>query len=433
MFNDGGEEVFKSRPSLFFIQNMKKEYRFKIVNTAQDDPYITIGNSTALNQDLWRFGVDNLFPQAIALLNRRSTVHRGILQSKANFIGGKGLVCDEADATLFAWIKNCNAHGENLREVVRRLIYDKKAFGNAYMEIVTNAKRGFVNIYHQDSTKCRLSKDKKSILLHHDWARYLADKSKMKTIPIYPQFEDMGDGYLRSVIHFKEYEPEYENYGIMDWVAGLQVSAIAYKTDRWNVSRLDNSFNSSGVLIVSGEFASDEEYEDFETEFNSKFTGEGAQGKILMLAQKPGQNPDAGTRFVPVSQGSDGDWQALHTQSTGDLIIAHNWFRSLAGIADNTGFDTQRILNEYEVALNTVILDEQEVFLTAIRRVLNDTVGVDGSTIAFVNRPPATSKPMYMKVWEARKIDGLDYDETDPAQQVYLAAITTKTVIATTA
>jgi hypothetical protein len=210
----------------------------------------------------------------------------------------------------------------------------------------------------------------------------------------------------------------------MDWVAGLNVSAIAYKTDKWNVSRLDNSFNPSGVLIVSGEFSTDEEYEDFKDDFETNYTGEGNTGKILMLAQKPGQNPDAGTRFVTTSQGADGDWQALHNQSTGDLIIAHNWYRALTGISDNTGFDTNRVLNEYEVALNTVILDEQDVFLNVFKRVLNDVLRVDGSTLAFVNRPPATSKPSYMRIWEARKADGLDYDENDELQQIYLANIT---------
>ena len=28
-----------------------------------------------------------------------------------------------------------------------------------------------------------------------------------------------------------------------------------------------------------------------------------------------------------------------------------------------------------------------------------------------------------MKIWEARKADGLEYDESDPAQQVFLANI----------
>jgi hypothetical protein len=400
----------------------KRTYR--IVNTSKEDPYIVLGEGST-SQDYWKFGDDNLFPQAIALLNRRSTVHRGILKSKSLFIGGKGLQCDEKDTNLSEWLKSCNAYGENLRDVFRKVVYDKKAFGNAYIEIVTKAGGGFVNVYHQDATRCRLSKDKKRIILHHDWWRYMSLRAKSKELPIYPVFEDtLKDGYLRSVIHLKEYEPEFENYGLMDWVAGLQVSAIAYKTDRWNVSRLDNSFNSSGVLVVSGEFSTQEEYEEFVTDFEKQFVGDGTQGKILMLAQKPGQDANAGTRFIPVTQAADGDWQSLHTQTTGDLVIAHNWFRSLAGIADNTGFDTQRILNEYEVALNTVILDEQEILLSLIKKILWNTVRVDGSSISFINRPPATAKPQYMKIWEARKVDGLDYDENDPAQQLYLANIT---------
>ena len=30
-----------------------------------------------------------------------------------------------------------------------------------------------------------------------------------------------------------------------------------------------------------------------------------------------------------------------------------------------------------------------------------------------------------MRVWEARKADGLEYDEKDPAQQLFLAEIST--------
>ena len=51
-------------------------------------------------------------------------------------------------------------------------------------------------------------------------------------------------------------------------------------------------------------------------------------------------------------------------------------------------------------------------------------LGVDASSLAVVNRPPTRSKPIYMKVWEARKADGLDYDPDDPRQQQFLSEIT---------
>jgi hypothetical protein len=403
--------------------------QFVFVNTAVEDPYITIGASSTGNKIYWKFGDDNLFPQAVAILNRKSTVHRGILKSKVRFIGGKGFTCDENDTQLDWWIKHCNGLNENLKDVTKKLIFDYKSFGNAYLEIVINSKRNFLNLYHQDATKCRLSWDKNQIILHHNWRNYLGEKGKEKRIPKYPDFDDTEkDGYLRSIIHLKEYEPEFENYGIMDWIAGLNVSAIAYKTDKWNISRLDNSFNSSGVLVVAGEFKSDKDYEDFKTEFKQKFTGEGHQGEILMLSQQPGQNPDAGTRFVPIEQGTEGDWLSLHSQSTDDLIIAHGWFRALSGLSDNTGFDTQRILNEYEVAMNTVISEEQEFYLNLYRKILNEVAGIDASSLAFVNRPPAVSKPPYMRIWEARKADGMEFDENSEEEKGFLATISQKKV-----
>ena len=45
------------------------------------------------------------------------------------------------------------------------------------------------------------------------------------------------------------------------------------------------------------------------------------------------------------------------------------------------------------------------------------------SAIAIINTPPIRTKPNYMRVWEARKADGLDYDESDPAQQLFLAEL----------
>lgn len=41
-----------------------------------------------------------------------------------------------------------------------------------------------------------------------------------------------------------------------------------------------------------------------------------------------------------------------------------------------------------------------------------------------MNRPPTRSKPIYMRVWEARKADGLDYDPEDERQQAFLSEIT---------
>ena len=89
-----------------------------------------------------------------------------------------------------------------------------------------------------------------------------------------------------------------------------------------------------------------------------------------------------------------------------------------------SGFSSERILQEYEIALNTLILGAQQELLEPIQIIINQILGCDASSMQVINRPPTRSKPLYMKVWEARRADGLDYDTEDPDQNLFLAQIT---------
>lgn len=71
-----------------------------------------------------------------------------------------------------------------------------------------------------------------------------------------------------------------------------------------------------------------------------------------------------------------------------------------------------------------MILGEQAELMEPIREALRTVAGLDASSLQIVNRPPTRSKPIYMKVWEARKADGLDYDPDDERQQAFLSEIT---------
>jgi hypothetical protein len=138
---------------------------------------------------------------------------------------------------------------------------------------------------------------------------------------------------------------------------------------------------------------------------------------------KGGDESDT-SRFIPITSSNEGDWKALHEQATSDIVVAHSWFRSLSGLDYGGGFSSERILHEYEVALNTVILGEQAELMEPIKAAIEAVLGEDATSLEVVNRPPSRSKPLYMKVWEARKADGLDYDPEDPTQQLYVSQVT---------
>jgi hypothetical protein len=410
---------------------MRKQPTIQIMNLTADDMYSITSGQELRAKTIWRLGSNNLLPEAIAILNRKSPIHRGILNSKRTYISGQGFVVDKRNTQLNDFRKKCNTDGEDLRTMLRKVIFDKLGWGNGYIELVKDAKGKWLSLYHQDTMKCRLAKDKKAIWLYHDWDSYKdTDEDKVKKIAIYPEFSDeQNTGYLHSIIHIKDYEPGFENYGVIDWIAGLNVSGIAYKTNKWNISRLDNSFAVSGLLIVDGQFKDDIEAEAFVNDVKNKFTGEGNQGQLLTVAKEKSDGAENGSKFIPIETKNEGDWKGLQEQAATELIVAHNWYRSLTSLPDNNGFDTKRIISEYNIALNTVILDEQQIYLNILKTVINNELRYDVSELAFINRPPITDKPIYMKVWEARKADGLDYDENDPGQQIYLSNINKATQI----
>ena len=399
------------------MENAKTKKRICTSTQNSADMLYALSSSKVESKEFWRWGSDNNLPEALAVLSRRSTAHRRIINDKADYISGKGFNYDASIPLLDNIVKRANGDGESLRQVLNKLAFDKSLFGNAFLEVVTDEQHSFLALYHQDATHCRVAKDSQHILLHHDWAHYRS--SEALTLPIYPKFEKQKDGSLRSIIHYKDYEPMFRHYGVPQYIAGMNVSAIAYKTDRWNIARLDNSFQLSGVMMIDNAVDSEEEAAKLARMAEQRFAGK--PGQVMFIIRD--ESSDDNSRFIPLESQNDGDWKELHDQATSDIVVAHSWFRSLSGLDYSTGFSAERILHEYEVALNTVILGEQSEILEPILHAITKILSINCSSLEIINRPPTRSKPIYMKVWEARKADGLEYDESDERQQLYLSEI----------
>ena len=183
---------------------------------------------------------------------------------------------------------------------------------------------------------------------------------------------------------------------------------------------MDNSFQLSGVMMIDNAVDSDAEAANLARMAEQRFAGK--PGQVMFVIRN--EASDDNSRFIPIESQNDGDWKALHDQATSDIVVAHSWFRSLSGLDYSSGFSSERILHEYEVALNTVIIGEQRELLEPIVQAMSELLAIDCSSLEIINQPPTRSKPIYMKVWEARKADGLDYDENDERQQLFLSEIT---------
>jgi hypothetical protein len=399
----------EGKTSRGIVLNYVPDYEMKPIKTLQD---ITIF-------DFVPCGSDNLFPQATALFSRTSPNHRGVINSKRDYILGGGIKTDIKELEYL--LQKVNFEGQNINQVIKDCLHDRLTGGNIWIEIITDPSKSFVWFNHIDFTKCRLKKDLKTVMIHPDWYTWMGTKQQlMKELPLYPEFisekNEYGVYVSRSVYQIKSYEPEFYYYGLPDWIAGQDSVLIDVKTGKYNLAVLKNAFVVSGFLIVPVKDKT--EAETVIDYIEKNHTGEGNQAKLMVVTKsRAAEGEKAETaQFVESKTQNEGSWEKLHSMSLSDIIVSHSWFRALTSIPDNTGFDTKRILNEYNIASKTIIPSEQQIFLDFFKKIFAELKNIE-TDFSFIVNPPIEDYG-FKYIWQIKQQRGdEDADENDPKQQ----------------
>ena len=323
------------------------------------------------------FGTNNLFPQYLAELKRKSSTHRSVLAQKAVFTSGAKFVTNNEE--IKDYIKDVNADGESLRDVFKKLADDYYTFGNAYLEGVLYD--GGLNLYHLDATTVRMSKNKKEVYVHPDWAKYNTMKDKLSIIPLYPSVR--GN---RFVLQFKDYEPTFTFYGLPDYIAALEHVAVDYEIGKWNHTKFKNGFQPSAIVEISGDMG-EKEAKKLVKEAQRKFVGDGNNGKIMFIV-KNGDTSPANVNIIKDDQ--EGSWIDLQRITDQNIVTAHRWQPSLSGLVssgkmNNTGSE---IRIAYDLAMTTVIKDTSDLLLNGIRKLLFKELGYLPEDLVIQYEPP---------------------------------------------
>ena len=354
-------------------------FEFGVFDLAVPPSVVEPLNLERINTKFIPFGRDNLFPQYLAELKRKSSTHRSVLSQKVVFTAGAKFVCK--DDTTKEFIKDVNADGESLRDVFKKLADDYYTFGNAYVEGVLYD--GGVNLYHLDATTVRVSKNKRDVYVHPDWGNYRSQDDKMQKIALYPRITSS-----RFVMQFKDYEPTFSFYGLPDYVAGLEHISVDYEIGLWNNTQFQNGFQPSAIVEINGDMG-EEEAKKLVTEAQKKFCGQGNNGKIMFIV-KNGDTANANVQILKDDR--DGSWMELQQITDQNIITAHRWQPSLSGIVssgkmNNTGSE---IRISYDLVMTTVIKETTDLLLTGIHKLLYHEMGFDPKNLKIHYEPPVS-------------------------------------------
>lgn len=361
---------------------------------------------TRFTGDWLDFGADNQAPQMFSLLGRTVSNHRALLNSRARYTSG---------SRIDGWDGYVNNNGLNIKDITNRLMFDEFSTGNCFMEIVTDRRKSFLQIYHIDSTKGRIGRDLDKVYFHPDWKNIGIINKNIIERPLYPNFIE-EDGLMRSVIWKKQYEPEFIN-GIPVWYAGLRTAVISGLVDESNKSELENSHGISGMLFIPNVSPVEAKEVSDNIHGDDGLTGAENHGKLKVAYYNGDTNVKP--ELIDFRREVDGNYVDLKSVTDNQLVMIHSWYRSLAGFQDSTGFDTNRINDEFKVALTSSILPKQAEYSTMLNSVLDD---FRMANIEFINESPTEeiSNTDLMTVWETRQARGMTFDKDDPAQQVLI-------------
>jgi phage portal protein BeeE len=390
--------------------------KFDVINLAVPERIDEVANMKGIQTPYVPFGVDNLLPQYLAEIKRKSPTHRAILGQKK--ILSIGQEFHSENEMLIKFIENVNID-ESLRDVYARVIDDYYSFGNAYVQIVKHNTG--INLYHIDATKCRVSKDQEYIYIHPDWSQYQSTKKDQVIIPIYPNFENNT-----SILQFKDYEPTFNYYGLPDFCAALEWIGIDNHLQKYNLTKFENNFTPSCIVEINGDMG-EMEAETLVKEAQQKWTGQGNNSKILFLVKNGDTSP---ANITMLNDNADGSFMELQKLTSQNIITAHRWQPAMSGIVSSGKLSStgSEIRVAWEMVMGTIIKDVEGVVLTKIKKVITENSGLETTDLQIVYEPPISylsdiAPSSVLTVNEQRELLGFEFME---GGDIFLTSKTTK-------
>ena len=344
-------------------------------------------SSSVENQDL-KFipffrSSNNVYINDIALRARRSPTHSAILKSKATFTCGKafkyssGALDANGNPVIVEpdeWVKGVNNKNQSLRTVFKLATRDYINFANLYVQLIVG--KNFTSVFIIDSTKVRISSDRKTALISPFWRDIVNSDEKFneELRAGRASVVDMWDGKKDTkqknfIIHIKQDASEFDVYGLPEHSSAYQYADAEFKTIKHNLSKLDNGFMPSVMMTFTGTPPAGTTPDKFVKGVRDNFTGEGNNDKMfIQLVDDITQKPEV----FEFSGNKEGEFKEMSELASTQIVRSHRWFPELAGFSVSGKLGgSQELRNQYDLAMNGVVIpDFQEPLIELFNMVL---------------------------------------------------------------
>lgn len=282
-----------------------------------------------MGNSYYLYGNKNNYPDYLIELFNSNPSHQAIITGKAKMIMGKGFQMDERlspdqKKIVEDIIFRTNKNGEDIEEVMGKLLLDKLIFGGCSSYVgLEPIKKKFRHLYHVAYGNLRKKVNHSGFIFSQFWGY---DKYGRQTTAGYlPRERKDYDAFdfeqkISGIYYYSSYSPGLRIYPKPEYSGAIPAIESDIEISRFHMNNVKTGFAAGHVVEVIGA-ASEEEQEEFEDQFKEKYTGSLAAGEVVIIHSP---REDMGIKIHPMRP-NDLDKQYIETAKKvqQDIFIGH--------------------------------------------------------------------------------------------------------------
>jgi DNA-binding MarR family transcriptional regulator len=315
----------------------------------------------------------NRYPDFLLELYRNSAKHHAIINSKRDYVCGRGWSVDTSGMTTIQkarmdqFVKHPNAY-ESLDDILVKVAHDLELYGGYALEIIYDSiGEKVAAIYHADFAKYRVSEDGSCYYYSDDWSKHNPEVEKIETF----NWREPGG---KQLLYVKSYQPNCKYYPLPSYLGAINYIDLDRKVSDYFNKGISNGFMAGTLINFNSGIPTEEEQQEIERMVKAKFTGTDNANSILLNFS------DSRERSAEIQQLNSNDFDKrfdlLNKTIQQELYAGHQISDpALFGIKEEGIFSSRnQLVDSFELFQNTYVNARQQF----IERTFNDLASLQG-------------------------------------------------------
>ena len=306
------------------------------------------------NQEWVSYGDDNKYPSHLLSLLNTSAKHNAIVNGKANFIAGKGIVFED-DTKQYLADQSINRSGETINDILDKVAIDIETFGGCYLEVIYNPFGTATSLYHIDYSKVRSNCDNTYFYVSEQWDL----KNKPDDIEGVAAFDENNKSG-KQIIYIKEYRPGVATYTLPTYQGAMNYIELDIAVSEFHLNAIHNGMMPSKLISFNNGVPTEDEQRVIERKMKEKFAGEKNAGKFLINFNN---DPAKAPTILDLSASDlDKQFDLLNKTIQQEIFSGHRiTSASLFGISTEGALGARNEMRTaYEIFQNTYVNGKQQ-------------------------------------------------------------------------